>query len=64
MGSKQINDAGYTRLFYNYNNIEELLKDIELEKQAKVKKYGLKNYKEYMKQNSKDDLYKSFKNVA
>lgn len=63
-GPKQIKDKGYLRLFYDYNNTEELIKDVQIEKKAKINKYGLYNYQEYMKQNSKDNLYKSFKNVA
>lgn len=63
-GSKKINDKGYIRLFYDYNNTEELINDVENEKNSKINKYGLYNYHEYMKQNSKDKLYKSFKNVA
>ena len=63
-GPKQINDKGYLRLFYNYNNTEELVKDVQNEKKLKIEKYGLYNYEKYMKQNSKDDLYKSFKKVA
>jgi hypothetical protein len=63
-GPKQINDKGYIRLFYDYNNTEELVDDVQNEKKAKINKYGLYNYQEYMKQNSQDNLYKSFKNVA
>lgn len=63
-GPKQVNDRGYLRLFYDYNHIEELITDIQNEKEAKINKYGLCNYQKYMKQHSKDNLYKSFKNVA
>ena len=63
-GQKEINDKGYIRLFYDYNNTKELLDDVENEKKSKINKYGLNNYQTYMKQNSQDDLYKSFKNVA
>lgn len=63
-GPKEINDKGYIRLFYDYNNTKELLDDVENEKKSKINKYGLNNYQTYMKQNSQDDLYKSFKNVA
>ena len=63
-GPKQKNDKGYIRLFYDYSNTEELIKDVQNEKKVKINKYGLSNYQEYMKQNSKDDLYKTFKNVA
>lgn len=63
-GPKKINDKGYIRLFYNYDNTKELIEDVQNEKKAKISKYGLRNYQEYMRQNSQDNLYKSFKNVA
>ena len=63
-GPKKIIDRGYTRLFYKYNNTNELIKDVQNEKKAKINKYGLYNYQKYMKINSKDNLYRSFKNVA
>ena len=63
-GPKQVNDKGYLRLFYDYNNTDELIDDVQNEKKAKIKKYGICNYQEFKKQNSKDDLYRSFKNVA
>ena len=63
-GPKQVNDRVYLRLFYDYNNTKELIDDVQSEKKAKIKKYGLCNYQEYMRKNSKDNLYKSFKNVA
>ena len=63
-GPKQLNDAGYTRLFYSYGNTEELINDIQNEKQAKINNYGLFNYQKFMKKNASDDLYKRFKNVA
>lgn len=63
-GPKQVKDKGCLRLFYNYNNTEELINDVQNEKKEKIVKYGLYNYQKYMKQNAKDNLYKSFKNVA
>lgn len=63
-GPKQINDKGYVRLFYNYNNTKELIDDVQIEKKNKINKYGLYNYQEFMEKNSKKDIYKSFKNVA
>ena len=63
-GPKIINDRGYIRLFYNYNNTKELLHDVETEKKSKIKKYGLYNYQKYMNISSKSELYKSFKKVA
>lgn len=63
-GPKQVNDKGYIRLFYDYKNTEELVNDVQLERKNKINKYGLNNYREYMKINSKDNLYKTFKSVA
>lgn len=63
-GQKTVLDKGFIRLFYNYNNTEELITDIQNEKKIKINKYGLENYKKYMKLNSQDNLYKSFKKVA
>lgn len=63
-GPKEKKDEGYTRLYYDYGNTEELIEDVQKERKAKINKYGLHNYQEYMKENSRDNLYKSFKNVA
>ncbi len=63
-GQKQVNDRGFIRLFYNYDNTEELLDDVQKARKEKINKYGLVNYKKFMIENSKDDLYKSFKKVA
>ncbi len=63
-GPKQVNDRGYLRLFYDYSNTDELVNDVQEEKKEKINKYGICNYQKYMRKNSKDNLYKSFKNVA
>ena len=63
-GPKEIKDRGIDRWFYDYNNTEELINDIQNEKETKINKYGLNNYRRYMEENSKDKLYKSFKNVS
>lgn len=63
-GPKIVNDNGYIRLFYDYENINELIEAVIKEKNEKIKKYGQNNYQEYMKINSKDELYKSFEKVA
>ena len=51
---------------FNENNcsIEINFLRNSLEKKIKINKYGLENYKKYMKLNSQDNLYKSFKKVA
>lgn len=63
-GPKVINDRGYIRLFYNYKNIKELLNDVDFEKKQKINKYGLLKYRMYMKINSNQDIYKSFRKVG
>lgn len=63
-GPKEVKDDGCYRKYYSYKHTNELIADIEKEKMVKIQKYGLKNYEEYMKENSKKDLYKSFKKVA
>ncbi len=62
-GPKKVMDRGYVRYFYDYKNIDELVADIDKEKQSKIKSYGLYNYKAYMKQNAKKNIYKSFTRV-
>ena len=51
-------------MFYDYNNTEKLISDIQNEKKLKIYKYGLYNYRSYMEKNSKDSLYRRFKKVA
>lgn len=63
-GPKIVNDNGYIRLFYDYENINELIEAVIKEKNEKIKKYGQNNYQEYMEINSKGELYKSFEKVA
>lgn len=63
-GPKQVNDRGYLRLFYDYSNTDELVNDVQEEKKEKINKYGICNYQKFMRKNSKDNLYRSFKNVA
>lgn len=63
-GPRQINDSGYIKMFYDYNNTEKLVSDIQNEKKLKIYKYGLCNYRNYMKKNSKGNLYRRFKKVA
>ena len=37
IGPKKVNDKGYLRLFYNYDNTKELIEDVQKEKKAKIK---------------------------
>lgn len=63
-GPKKTITDGKVRLFYDYNNVDELFRDVQCEKLYRINKYGLSNYRKYMIENSQDILFKSFKNVA
>lgn len=63
-GPQKVNDKGYKRLYYNYENTDKLISDIEKERKNKILKYGVMAYKDYIKRNSNSDLYKSFRKVA
>ena len=63
-GNKQYMDNGHLRLYYNYENTNDLINDIKIHKKRKLEMYGENNYKKYMNLNSNDKLYKDFKKVA
>ncbi len=62
-GDKVVRKDGLICLFYNFNEVENVIDAVQKEKQEKINKYGLKNYKMYMERQSKTDLYKRFKIV-
>lgn len=49
--------------FYDYTELEEVISAVQKEKQDKINKYGLQNYRKYMQERSKSDLYKKFRNM-
>ena len=49
--------------FYDFTELEEVIKAVQKERQEKINKYGLQNYKKYMERESKDDLYTRFKKM-
>lgn len=50
--------------FYNFDELPELIKDIQEEKANKIKKYGLEKYKEIMKREAiSNELFTTFKEV-
>lgn len=50
--------------FYTFDEIPQLLSDVEKEKQNKVKRYGLNNYQEYMEiERVNNPLFQRFKQV-
>ena len=63
-GNKVILKNGLICYFYDFNELENVLKAVQEEKQNKIKKYGLNNYKLYMQNEKKEnELFKRFKQV-
>lgn len=64
-GNKVINRDNLVSYFFNYDELDELLIQVEKERQEKISKYGLYNYKRYMEtEKNKNALYQRFKKVA
>ena len=59
-GDKVVVKDNLTSYFFTYNEIENVLDAVIKEKQQKVDKYGIDNYRRYMKMQSKTDLYTRF----
>lgn len=64
VGDKVILKDGLICRFYDYDELDSVLDAVKKEKQEKINKYGLQNYKKYMEKESKTDLYNRFKKVA
>ena len=63
-GDKVILKNGLICYFYDFNELENVLKAVQEEKQNKIKKYGLNNYKLYMQsEKEENELFKRFKQV-
>ena len=62
-GDKVVNRDNLVSYFFNYDELDELLVLVEKERQEKIRKYGLGNYKRYMKKESQDELYTRFKRI-
>lgn len=63
IGDKVIIKDGLICRFYNFTELEEVIKAVQKERQKKINKYGLQNYKKYMERESKDDLYSRFRKM-
>ena len=63
IGDKVIIKDGLICRFYDFTELEEVIKAVQKERQEKINKYGLQNYKKYMERESKDDLYTRFKKM-
>lgn len=60
-GDKVILKDGLICYFYDFNELDSVLDAVQKERQEKINKYGLQNYKMYMEKESKSDLYNRFK---
>lgn len=63
-GNRAINRDGLISYFFDYTEIDEIIKMIQREKVNKVYRYGEKNYLEYMRKSKTEKLYERFKRVA
>ena len=64
IGNKVILKDDLICRFYDFNELDSVLDAVQQEKQDKINKYGLENYKTYMEKESKNELYKRFKKVG
>lgn len=62
-GDKVILKDGLICRFYDFNELDSVLDAVQKEKQEKINKYGLQNYKKYMEKESQEDLYIRFKKM-
>ena len=64
-GDKVIYKDGLICYFYNYNELDRVLEEIQKEKQNKLNRYGLSNYQMYMKkERNSNELFNRFKKIS
>jgi hypothetical protein len=64
-GDKVILKDGLICRFFDFNELDSVLDAVQKEKQNKINKYGLQNYKMYMeKEKQENELFKRFKKVS
>ncbi len=63
-GNRAIKRDGLISYFFDYTEIDEIIKMVQREKVNKVYRYGENNYLEYMKKSKTEKLYERFKRVA
>jgi len=62
-GNKTIIKDGLICYFYDFSELNSVIKAVQKEKDTKIKKYGIDNYKKFMIRNSQNELYIRFKKV-
>ena len=64
-GDKIIYFKNLISYFYTFEELPQLLNMVQKERESKIKKYGLENYKLYMeKEEQENELFNRFKMVA
>lgn len=65
VGNKVIIKDGLICRFYDFNELDSVLKAVQQEKQQKINKYGLENYQRYMeREKNENELFKRFKKAS
>ena len=63
-GDKVILKDGLISRFYDFTELEKVLKDVQEEKKKKLYRYGINNYNSYVeREKNKNELFKRFKKV-
>lgn len=64
-GDKIVNFNNLVSYFFTFDELSQLLQKVQEEKQAKIQKYGISNYKLYMESEKiSNDLFIRFKQVS
>lgn len=65
VGDKVILKDGLICNFFDFNELDNVLEAVKEEKQNKIKKYGLENYRMYMeKEKQENELFKRFEKIG
>lgn len=64
-GNKVIRNGNLISYFFNFNELDEVVNAVQIERQAKIDKYGIDKYKHYMKiQKNSNALFQRFTKIA
>ena len=62
-GDKAIKNGSLISYFFDFTELEDVIKAVEQEREKKINAYGLENYKTYIEKDSKNQLFERFKNM-
>lgn len=63
-GDKSTHFENLVSYFFNYTELPQLIKKVIEEKETKIKRYGLDNYKKYMNNEANNELFNRFKKAS